>query len=185
MEDSSAFRPISVQTTRFKEPISFLEKEVVFNQLFSLLFSQWIKCVVSSLEFTSKLAASSLDILLNLISLFLCDSRTEWEFSNIPSNSDSGGLYHGSILLTEWWAVQFRKVHVANMFVLLSKLVVVFYDLIKELSKGIVRIMRSCIASNAWIDILAAWQNHLLETNSALVILVTKLVPNLFCQVLA
>jgi hypothetical protein len=31
MEDTSSFRPVTVKTDSFKEAITFLEKEVIFN----------------------------------------------------------------------------------------------------------------------------------------------------------
>ena len=37
MEDASSFRPVTVKTTSLKEPISFLEQEVVSDELVLIL----------------------------------------------------------------------------------------------------------------------------------------------------
>ena len=39
VENASSFRPISVQATCIKEPITFFEKEMVSDQLFSICFT--------------------------------------------------------------------------------------------------------------------------------------------------
>ena len=43
VEDASSFRPVSVETNCFKEAISFLEKEVVGNELSLLLLGHGTK----------------------------------------------------------------------------------------------------------------------------------------------
>ncbi len=37
MEDASSIWPVSIESTRFQESVSFLEQEMVFNQLLSLV----------------------------------------------------------------------------------------------------------------------------------------------------
>jgi hypothetical protein len=50
--DSSCIRPISIKASSFKESVSFLEEEVVFDKLLSLLLSQRGESIVFSVELT-------------------------------------------------------------------------------------------------------------------------------------
>ena len=52
MEDSSSSWPISIESTGFEEPISFLEQEMILNQLLLVLRCHSCKRVVLALEFT-------------------------------------------------------------------------------------------------------------------------------------
>ena len=54
VEDTSAFRPVSVKTTSIKESISFLEEEVISNQLLLLFWSHGSKRVESTSKLTFK-----------------------------------------------------------------------------------------------------------------------------------
>ena len=48
MEDASAIRPVSVETTGFKESITLLEQEVIFNELLLVLGLHSLEWVVLS-----------------------------------------------------------------------------------------------------------------------------------------
>jgi hypothetical protein len=50
--DSSCIRPVSIKASSFKESVSFLEEEVVFDKLLSLLLSQRGESIVFSVELT-------------------------------------------------------------------------------------------------------------------------------------
>lgn len=50
--DSSCIRPISIKASSFKESVSFLEEEMVFDKLLSLLLSQRGESIVFSVELT-------------------------------------------------------------------------------------------------------------------------------------
>ena len=54
MEDTSSIWPISVQTNRLKESISFLKEEMIIDELLSLCLSHVVKRVVSTSEVSSK-----------------------------------------------------------------------------------------------------------------------------------
>ena len=52
VENSSTLWPVSVETTSVKEPVSFLEEEVIVNQLLLLCWSHGSKRVESASKLT-------------------------------------------------------------------------------------------------------------------------------------
>jgi len=54
VEDTSSRWPVSVETARLKESVSFFEEEVIGNQLLSLSFRQLVQGIVISSKFSSK-----------------------------------------------------------------------------------------------------------------------------------
>ena len=78
MEDASSFGPFSVETTGIEESISFLKEEMIGNQLLLLGFRHGTERIEGSFKFTFKSAASLDNFLLDLISLFPCNSWAKW-----------------------------------------------------------------------------------------------------------
>lgn len=70
------------------------------------------------------------------------------------------------------------------MFVFLFVTVVIIDDLIEEWSESIVRIVRSGVNTDSRFSPLGAGEDGLLESESVLIFLVLKLIPNLSCQAL-
>ena len=58
MEDSTTFRPVTVDATCFKEAITLLEEEMVGDKLLLVLFGHAIKRVKSACKVTFKAIAS-------------------------------------------------------------------------------------------------------------------------------
>ena len=78
VENASSLRPVSVETACIKESISLFKEEVIGNQLLLLGFRHGAERIKGSFKFTFKSAASLDNFLLNLISLFSCNSWAKW-----------------------------------------------------------------------------------------------------------
>jgi len=59
MEDTSAIRPVSVETTCIEESITFLEEIVISNELILILLAHTLQWVVLTLELTCHLGEYS------------------------------------------------------------------------------------------------------------------------------
>lgn len=128
MEDTSAFRPVTVKTASLKETVALLEQKVIVNKLLLLLSSHRAKRVVCSLEVTGKSGEGGGYESLNLVTLFTRDARAEREGSKIPANTNTGALDHSGVLLREWRAVELSVVHVAIVAIINLNLVVGLND---------------------------------------------------------
>ena len=113
VEDTSAFRPVTVKTTSLEETVTLLEQEVVVNQLLLLLRSHRAKRIISSLKVTLESGQGGSDELLDFVTLFLGDSGTERELGQVSADTDTGALDHLSILFGKGWALQLSVVHIA------------------------------------------------------------------------
>ena len=69
MEDSTTSRPIAIEAACLKEPIAFLEEEMIINQLLLVLRAHGSKGIESTLEITIKVVASVHDILHNSVAI--------------------------------------------------------------------------------------------------------------------
>jgi hypothetical protein len=163
VEDSSARWPVSVQSTGFKEPVSFFEKEVVSDELLLVSFAHSSKRVELSGKVTLELTTCLNNLLFYLISLILGDSRSKWNTIQVSSNPDSSALDLGCVGCCEWWAVKFGVVHIAGMDISLLVTVILFNDWIKERSKCRVRVMATGINTDTRVNILASRKNSLFE----------------------
>ena len=89
MEDTTTLRPVSVEAASIEESVTFLEEEMICDQLLPLSFGQGVEGVVCSGELTSKAAASLHDLLLDDVPLLSGDGRTQWEVSQVAADSDT------------------------------------------------------------------------------------------------
>jgi len=48
MENTSSVRPVSIQTYSFEESVALLEKEMILDELLSLLFSQLVERIIGT-----------------------------------------------------------------------------------------------------------------------------------------
>jgi hypothetical protein len=113
VEDASAFGPVTVKVASFEETISFLEEEVVSNELAAVSFAQGTERVVCSSELSSEALAGLNDCLLDGVSLFASDARAEREVSQVTADSDTSGLDHGGVLRGEGRTLELGVIHVA------------------------------------------------------------------------
>jgi len=86
---TSARWPVSVETARVKESITFFEKEMISDELFLILFGHGGKRVISTGMLSGQLFESLRYSFFNLISLSFSDTWSKWEFSEVSTNSDS------------------------------------------------------------------------------------------------
>jgi len=87
--DTSSGWPVSVETTGFQESVSFLEKEMICDKLFLILFGHGGERVVGTSMLTGELLQSSGYDVFNFISLSFGNTWTKWECSQVSSDSDS------------------------------------------------------------------------------------------------
>jgi len=149
MENTTTFWPVAVQTTGLEEAVAFLKQEVIVNELLLCLLIHAIKRVESSLEVTCEATAGFYDSLHDVVALTVGDSWSQWEASNVASDSDPRRLDQGSLFLSESWAVQLIGVHVRDVLVGGSVTVVVLNDAIKEVLERDVRVFRTSIDTDA------------------------------------
>jgi hypothetical protein len=69
VENTSTFRPVTVKATSLKETVTFLEQEVIINQLLLLLGGHGAERVISSLKVTGKSREGGGYKSLNLVTL--------------------------------------------------------------------------------------------------------------------
>ena len=115
----------------------------------------------------------------DLKSLGLGKSGSKGEVSEVSANSDSSGDDHTSLILGKGRGIELLSIHVRNVLGVLSVLVIVFNDLVKEGSEGFVGVVRAGVASDAGVGVLGTGEDSLTEGESVLVLLVFQLVPNL------
>lgn len=169
VKDSSSWRPISIQTSRFQKSITFFEQKVICNKLISLIVGHWFKWVVLTFKFSSKIVASTSYCLFNLFSLLSWNCRSKWEISKISSNSDSCWNNHLRVFFIKIWAFQKSIIHIALMFLIRFMFMILFYNLIKELSKNSIRVFWSRVNTNSRINVLTTWKNYLFEVESSFI----------------
>ena len=85
---------------------------MVSNKLVLNLLGHTFKRVEGSLEVTFELLAGLDDVLHDLESLFLADTWSEGEASEVSSNTDTCGNNHLCHSFFKGWAVEFVSVHV-------------------------------------------------------------------------
>jgi len=138
MEDTSSLWPVSVKTTSVKESVALFEKEMIIDQLLLVFFGHALERVVFTTQLSSELRENARDLCLNFVSLFFGDTWSKWILCQVSSNSDSCRKDHTSLSFGEWWAVELLVVHVADMLVTNSMLMVVLNNGIKKLWEGVV-----------------------------------------------
>jgi len=75
VENATTSRPVTVKAASLEETIAFFEQEMVFNQLLLVGLGHGGQGIILALEFTSERLESFLCVNLNLVTLFLADTR--------------------------------------------------------------------------------------------------------------
>jgi len=185
VENTSSGWPVSVKTAGFEESVSFLEEEVIFDKLLLVLSRHTFKWVEFTLEISLEFSASLNDLVHDVKSLFFGDSWSKWEFSEVSSNSDSSGLDHGGVLFTEVWAGELTGVHVGDMLVTWSMLVVVLNNLVEEVSELSVGIVGSGIGTDSRVNILNSRENASFERYTKFIGFIVVFVPDILSKIFA
>jgi hypothetical protein len=138
---------------------------------------------LEGIELASEVSLEGLECLGHLVhdleSLGLGKSGSKREVSEVSADSDSSGDDHSSLILGKGRGNELLSIHVRNVLGVLSVLVIVFNDLIKEGSESLVGVVRAGVATNAGVGVLGTGEDGLAESESVLVLLVSQLVPNL------
>ena len=133
-------RPVSVESARLQEAITLLEEEVVLDQLLPVVFTQLIERVISSSEVSREVCEGVRHLFLNVESLSISDLGTQGESFQVSAHSDSGAYDHLRVIFVEGRGVQSVSTHISFTSMLFDSMIG-FYDLIKEVSKGDIRVM--------------------------------------------
>ena len=138
---------------------------------------------LEGIELASEVSLEGLECLgdlghdLKSLSLGKCGSKGE--VSEVSADSDSSGDDHSSLILGKGRGNELLSIHVRNVLGVLSVLVIVFNDLVKEGSEGLVGVVGTGVATNAGVSVLGAREDGLMESEAILVLLALQLVPNL------
>ena len=136
-----------------------------------------VEGVELALEVTSEGAAGLNDLLHDLITLLVGDTGAERVAIKVTADTNTGRSDESGTLLRERWAVKLLSVHVGDVLVGGLVTVVVLNDLVKELVEGRVGVHAASVAADAGVDVLAAGEDASLEGDTAGVLLVVVLLP--------
>lgn len=161
-----------------------LEKEVIVDELLLILGGHAIKRIELTLEITLEVLAGLDDLVHDLKSLLLGNTWSEWEISEVSSNSDSRRVYHGRLLSGEFVVLQLLGIHVGNVLIVLLVLVIVLNDLVEQLLELGVGLVGTGIHTDARVLIGNSGENAGLEADTGVARLVLVLLPNLLGEAL-
>lgn len=182
VEDASVLRPFAVEAAGVKEAVSFLEQEMVSDQLVSLVFGHGRKWVVGALQLSIESLDGLQDLAFDIASLLVTASRSERETVEVPSNSDPSANNHFRLVLWEIGSIELNGRVFGLVDIRGFVAVVLFDDRVEQVLEFIIRIMRPSIHSNSRIHILAARKDRVLEHEAILVCLITVLAPDVLGQ---
>ena len=103
VEDASSIRPVPVEAASFEESVALFEEEVVFDELFLVLWGHRSKRIIFSLKLSSEFCTGLNNFLFNSFSLVFSDAWSKWEISKVAADSDSCAADHFCILSIERW----------------------------------------------------------------------------------
>ena len=107
---------------------------------------------LEGIELASEVSLEGLECLNDhghdLKSLGLGKSGSKGEAREVSADSDSSGDDHSSVFSLKRRGVELLSLHVSNVLGVLSVLVIVFNDLVKERSESLVGVFRTGVATN-------------------------------------
>jgi len=89
VENTSGIRPVSTKSCCFKEPISLLEKEMIFHELFLLFIGHSFERIISSFELSSECVEDLLRDCFDFLSMIRRNKGPEWIFVEVSCNPNS------------------------------------------------------------------------------------------------
>lgn len=182
--DTTGLWPLSLKTAGLEVLVSTLEEEVISDELLALSVGHLTEGVVLALKLTVEGGESLGDLGLNLETLVTGDGGTEWEFSQVTGNTDTGGVDHSILIRWEVWAVELLDVHGGDVLVSWLVTVVSLNDLVHEWSEVIVRLVGTSVDTNARVGPLGTREDSLFESESVLVLSVLALLPDVLGEAL-
>jgi hypothetical protein len=178
VEDTSARRPVSVEVASLEESVALLEEEMVVDELVLSGLIHALERVEGTLEVIIEDLGGLDDVVHDLKSLILGDTRAERIVSEVSADSDTGGVDHGSILLGELSILEALAGHVRLVLISGLVTVVLLNDEIKELVELGVRIVGAGIETDARVEVLHTREDASLEGDAACIRLVLVLIPH-------
>jgi len=183
VEDTSTRWPVSVQVASFEESISFLEQEVVSDELCSCCFVHAFEWVEGTSEVTLELAAGVDDLGHDLESLLFGDTWSEWISGQVSSDSDSSGGDHSGIGFREVGVGETSGVHAGNVLGLWSVTVVLLNNFVEKFAELGVRCVGTSVEADSGIKVCNSREAASLEADARGAGLVLVLGPDLLGQV--
>lgn len=133
VENTTTGRPVSVEVASLKESISFLEEEVIIDELLLDGGVHTLERVESTLEISVEIGSSLNDGVHNLKSLCLGNTWTKRISSEIPADTDTSGVYHSSFIGGEISVLETLGGHISNVLISFLVTVIFFDNSIKKL----------------------------------------------------
>ena len=165
-----------------KETVTFLEEEMVINQVLSILLGQGVERVILTLQLTVELGESFGYFAFNFFTVSSVDVGTERVVSEVSSNTDSSRVDHGILISGESRGVQGLGVHVKNVLVLRGVTVVILDDLVEEMGERIVTVVTTGIDTYTLVGPLGSGEDSLLESVAKFIFSILALLPDVFSQ---
>ena len=161
---------------------NLLEEEVIGNKLSLLLLGELVKGVESTSEVTLVGLESLADLLDDRESLFVGDAGSKGEFSEVTTDTNTGGDDHLSFIFGKGRAVKLGSVHAGDVFGVLTVLVVLIDDLVEKGSEGGVGAVGTGVSTDAGVDVLATGEDAGLERDTSIVLLSVAGVPDFLVE---
>jgi hypothetical protein len=158
-----------------EESISFLEQEVVFNELLLDGRVHAFDRVVVAFELTSLLLKNSCDLFLKCEAVCLANSRTQSEAVNISCDSNSSALDEDLSNEGKSWAVHSLDRHLGLVLGIRGMAVVLLDHLVHQGSEDLVTVMAASINSDTRVGVLASTENCINKTETFIVLCVLEL----------
>lgn len=156
MENTSCRWPVSVKSGSFEIFVSFLEQEVVSNELFLFWFFHSFKRIVSTLEVSFKGGEGLFGITFDLFSLFFGNESSKWDTFEISCDSNTS-RFAVFVFWVEIFKIACIRIPATLVFGIGTMSVVILYDFIEKRSESSVRIWACCINSDWWFWIYDTW----------------------------
>jgi hypothetical protein len=144
---------------RRKECLNLLEEEVIGNELLLFLLAELVERVELSSEIASVRLEGLADLLDDFNSLFVRDTGSEGELSEVTADTNTGGDDHGCLVFGEGGAVELAGIHVGDVLGILTVLVVLLDDLVEKGSEGGVRVVGTSVGADAGVNVLATGED--------------------------
>lgn len=180
VEDTTTRRPITVEIACFEESVTFLEKEMVSDELVLSCFIHSFERIESTLEIIIEVLSGFNNDVHDLESLILRDTWAKRVSCEVSSNTDTGGVDHGLLSFSERGVCETFGVHISLVGIIDTMTVIIFNDSVKEFVEFGVGRVRTSVEANTRIEVLDTREAAGLERDSSFILLVFVLLPNLF-----
>ena len=122
---------------------------MVLDELLLDFLVHAVEGVELAFEVTGELVASGNNLGHDLVTLLVGDAGSEREGLQVTSDTDTGRLDEGGLVLSEGWANELRGVHVRDVRVGGAVTVILLDDLVKEVLEGNVGVLGAGVAANS------------------------------------